>query len=46
MKIQILSQIEPVHCREKYKQNNPCHLKKFQAATRYLAIIPTQQEIK
>ena len=28
---------------EKYKQNNPCDLQKFQAAIRYLAIKPTQQ---
>ena len=43
MKLQILSRIEPVQCRKKYKENNPCDLQKFQADIRYLAIKPTQQ---
>ena len=43
MKLQILSQIEPVQCHKKYKQNNLCDLQKFQADIRYLAIKPTQQ---
>ena len=42
----ILSQIEPVQCWKKYEQNNPCYLQKFPAVIRYLAIIPTQQEVK
>ena len=37
-----MSQIEPVLCRKKYKQNNPCYLQEFQAAIRYLAIIKSQ----
>ena len=41
-----MSQIEPVQCRKKYKQNNSCYHQKLQAAIRYVAIIPTQQEVK
>ena len=43
MKIWILSQIKPVQCPEKYKQNNPYYLEKFQTAIRYLATKPTQK---
>ena len=45
MTIQILSQIEPVHCRKKHKQNSVCYLRKFQAAIRYLAIMPRHKKL-